>query len=251
MTNTLENISFEDIENKLMLTLLRYPDKTFTKTELYNLLLENFDISNKFIHPDFKFKYMIVLNQLPSKYDVKMKDSLITCSSEINPMVSELKVPHIQLPTMENVSEFIVENKLLKLIDLNNIPFDLVNGNKVLSVEKLFDEEPFLYFKKKNTENKTALRYINSQEMTNLFLEKLYLKMLNQEKENLELHDKIQKLEERTKEKFELFNKTKGSELIINICSIIMLLTSDIRTILFANLCINFIQFIYVKIYNK
>ena len=85
----LENISYDDIENKLMLILLANPNRTYTKSELYNILLENLESNTQYVHPQFKFKYMVVLNQLPSNHDVKVTDELVTSGLDID--YSELK----------------------------------------------------------------------------------------------------------------------------------------------------------------
>ena len=226
--NTLENVSYDEIENKVMLTLLANPEKTYTKSELYNIVLDKLESTTQFVHPQFKFKYMIVLNQLPSKHDIKVTDNLVTSGSEV--VHTEIKEKEsVDLPNMEELSEFIVENNLLKTTNFNGVPFDLVRNNKVLLVERMFEEEHMVYFRKTNTENRTPMRYINSQQMTNLFLEKIYLKVIQLEKENLELCEEIRKIEEKNKNIsfYELFTRKiqnyilKNNNDIVNIANII------------------------------
>ena len=130
--NTLANTSFEDIENKVMLTLLGNPDKTYTKSELYNIILDKFDTSSQFIDSQFKFKYMIVLNQLPSKHDIKVTDNLVTSGTEVKTEFKE--TVSVDLPSMEEVGEYIVENNLL-----TKGLHTLVKRLKNLSLENLQD----------------------------------------------------------------------------------------------------------------
>ncbi len=262
--NPLENVSFEDIENKVMLTLLANPDKTYTKSELYNIVLDKLEASSGAVNPHFKYKYMIILNQLPSKHDVKVTENLVTSGSEV--LNTEFKeTTSVNLPSMEEVSEFIVENDLLKTTNFNGVPFDLVRNNKIVLVEKLLIDEPLVYFKKFNTENKTPLNYINSQKMTNLFLERIYLKVLEQEKENLEFYETIRKLEEK-------YENTSISELVSRKVQNFMFKNSDdissigyilvgigllmvnmntIKLLLFLNLFFAVFGLLYRKIFSK
>jgi len=258
----LENISYDDIENKLMLILLANPDITYTKSELYNILLENLESTTQYVHPQFKFKYMVVLNQLPSNHDVKVTDDLVTSGLDID--YSELKNKenvNVDLPNMEELSEFIVENNLLKTTNFNGVPFDLVRNNKLSLVEKMFEEEHMVYFRKTNTENKTPIRYINSQQMTNLFLEKLYLKVIELEKENLEMYGEILKLENVSFYKF--FNRKiqnyilKNNIDIVNISSItlsillLMLNEKSLKLLIFLNLVFCCVGLVNSKIFSK
>lgn len=262
--NTLENVSFEDIENKVMLTLLANPDKTYTKSELYNILLDKLESTTQFVHPQFKFKYMIVLNQLPSKHDVKVTENLVTSGLEV--VNTEFKENiSVDLPNMEELSEFIVENNLLKITNFNGVPFDLVRGNKVLLVEKIFEEEHMVYFRKTNTENKTPIRYINSQQMSNLFLEKIYLKVIQLEKDNLELCEEIRKIEDQHKNIsfYDFFCRKvqnyilKNNNNIVSITNIIFCIIfltlneKSLKFLLFLNLVFCCVGFVHGKIFSK
>jgi hypothetical protein len=259
----IENTSFENIENKLMLILLAKPNETFTKSELYNLLLDKLEITNHYVNPEFKFKYMIVLRQLPSKYDVKVTNNLVTAGSEVNIEFKETVC--LDLPSMEDLSEYIVENNLLKTANFAELPFNLVHGNKLLTVEKLFNQESFNYFKKYNTENETPIKYINSHRMSNIFLEKIYLKVIFLEQENAELTKKILKIEEKNNnltlseflirqlQKY-LIKHDKDIRDIFNIgCGIFFLMMSEktIKLILLLNVVFCFVDFIYSKFFSK
>lgn len=190
-------INYDEIENKVMLVLMSNTDKIYTKSELYSILIDKLDINSYCIDPQFKLRYMTVLNQLSSKYDVKVTNNLVSSGNEnnietydINNLESNV-YNNISLPSMEEVSEFIVENNMQTQAGHDDLVSDLIKGNKTLMVEKLLQGSDHILFFNKSY---TPFREIKSQQMTNLFLEKLYEKVINLEKENLELFEEINKI---------------------------------------------------------
>lgn len=239
--NSLEFINYDEIESKVMMILMANTDKVYTKSELYSLFIDKLDINGYCIDPHFKLRYMTVLNQLPSKYDVKVTNNLVSSSNETNVQNYEIRESsvcnNISLPSMEEVSEFIVENNMQKQAGYDDLTTDLIKGNKMLMVEKLLQGNDHMLFFKKDKENHTPLMKINSQQMTNLFLEKLYEKIINLEKENLELFEEINKINDLNKISFyQLFCK-KLNVFIIKYNSDInfVLITSVLVVLLFSN----------------
>ena len=234
-------INYDEIENKVMLVLMGNADKVYTKSELYSLLVDKIDITSCYIDPQFKLRYMTVLNQLPSKYDVKVTNNLVSSRNENSVENYEIResalLNNVSLPSMEEVSEFIVENNMQKQAGYDNLTSDLIKGNKILMVEKLLSGNDHVLFFKKDKENNTPLMKINSQQMTNVFLEKLYEKIITLEKENLELFEEVNKLDDLNKISFyQLFCK-KINLFIIKYNSDInfVLLTSILVFLLFLN----------------
>jgi len=239
--NNLGFINYDEIESKVMIVLMTNAEKVYTKSELYSLLLDKFDVNSYCIDPQFKLRYMTVLNQLPSKYDVKVTNNLVSSSNETNIQNYDIRESsvynHVSLPSMEEVSEFIVENNMQKQAGYDDLTSDLIKGNKMLMVEKLLQGNDHILFFKKDKENHTPLMKINSQQMTNLFLEKLYEKIITLEKENLELFEEINKINDFNKISFyQLFCK-KLNLLIIKYNSDInfILITSVLLILLFSN----------------
>jgi hypothetical protein len=187
MNNTM-NINYDEIESNIMIILMADENKIYTKSELYNNLIDKMNINYLLIDQQFKLRYMTVLNQLPSKYDIKITNNLISSANEINFENYENKelIFDTVLPSMEEVSEFIVKNDMQDQAGYENLASDLIRGNKILMVEKLLNSSNNLFFLKNN-----SLRKINNQDMTNLFLENLYEKVINLKKENIELNNKI------------------------------------------------------------
>jgi hypothetical protein len=184
---------------------------------------------------------MTVLNQLPSKYDVKVTNNLVSSGNESDVQTYEIREStasnNVSLPSMEEVSEFIVENNLQKQAGYDDLTSDLIRGNKLLMVEKLLQGNDHVLFFKKDKENHTPIMKINSQQMTNLFLEKLYDRIIILEKENLELFEEINKINDLNKISFyELFCK-KLNFFIIKYNSDInfVLLSSALLFLLFSN----------------
>jgi hypothetical protein len=210
--SSLDNISYNDIENKVMLILYTKPNKFFSKSEIFDKLVDNLNLNKTLINREFKFKFMIVLNQL-DKYDVKITNNSISLSNEISTDILPL-ISTTELPTMEDVSEYIIENNLLEIANYNSLPYDLIRGNKFLMIEKMLEnDENILFFITKNETNKSALKFIKSHQITNIFIEKLYDKVL-------ELSTKLEKISERIT-KIEKNNNNNNKLTIYNYLSIV------------------------------
>lgn len=196
--SSLKTVNYDDIENKIMMVLLANTNKVYRKSELYNIVIDKFDKTTFYVDPQFKYKYMIVLNQLPSKYDVTINDNLISSNSDLpeDNLNQEFSSDNI-LPSKEDLSEYIIENDLHKnkSIYYDELVFDLIKGNKLQMVDKLLTKSDYSeYFNKKNIDNKTAIKYINSQQMTNIFLDKLNEEIAKLKINNLELENKLDNL---------------------------------------------------------
>jgi hypothetical protein len=239
--NNLGFINYDEIESKIMMILMTNADKVYTKSELYSLLIDKFDVNSYCIDHQFKLRYMTVLNQLPSKYDVKVTNNLVSSGNETNVQNYEIRESNIynsvSLPTMEEVSEFIVENNMQKQAGYDDLTTDLIKGNKMLMVEKLLQGNDHILFFKKDKENHTPLMKINSQQMSNLFLEKLYEKIITLEKENLELFDEVNKINDLNKVSFYQFFCKKLNLFMIKYNSDInfLLIVSVLLFLLFSN----------------
>ena len=170
-----------------------------------------------------------------------MTNNLVSSSNEINVQNYEIKESsvynHISLPSMEEVSEFIVENNMQKQAGYDNLTTDLIKGNKILMVEKLLQGNDHILFFKKDNENHTPLMKINSQQMTNLFLEKLYEKIISLEKENLELFEEINKINDFNRISFyQLFCKKLNLFMVKYNSDInFVIMTSVLGVLLFSN----------------
>jgi len=184
-----KDISYDEIFNKIMEVLFANPGKTLTKREVYNKTLDNFDSSTYYIDPDFKMRFMAVLESLPIKiqnilitsnhitYDLVLSDSkendqVINVNNDDTLFVASDNV----LPSNNTLSLYLVDNDLYDHF-YKNIYHDLIKGNNVNQINKIISVkgvEPFLI--NLDIQNKSPIEYVQSLEVNNLFLKNIYLK---------------------------------------------------------------------------
>lgn len=251
----------EYIEKSLLQKVLENPTKKHDKNELFYYFFEIFTNGiTQHLEPsivlqkkvDFKYKFAIALQNLVLNKKLYVTNKYITTEyvTDDSNHIDET------LPNLTEVSKYIVENNLLETYNFKNIPFDLVNSNNVNLVKKLLDNEPLIYFRKTNLDNVTPIQYINSYKMSNLFLEKIYLKVNKLELDNLEIHDELSKTDDEIQKlKAPLYDEiTKDliKDLILGLLFILLSLTEQsIKALLFVNLAFIVFELIIIKIYNK
>ena len=65
MTN-LENINYDDIENKIMMVLVQSQGKLLDYKLLFSKVIDRFNITNTVsIHSSFKYKFLLVISGKP------------------------------------------------------------------------------------------------------------------------------------------------------------------------------------------
>lgn len=209
MSNSLDNIqdiSEDQIYDKLMLVLIANEGTVFDQYKLYSKLIDKLNLTTVGIPANFKCKYMVVLRQLMSKSDnVKLtKDNNVyhvvygeTITSKINSVNFT--------PTWLNRSDFneyVITNKLKDQISYcdpdtgNTILHEVLEDNNLECVKKLINDYNIDYTIK-NKLNKSPIECIKDINMATLIISDLNSRIINIEN-NLNL--KINQLENKTKQ---------------------------------------------------
>jgi hypothetical protein len=183
----LANISFDDMETKIMSILWANQGKEYSQFTLFNKLIEDkYDIQNlKCISPDFKAKFLLVLRNLKSRYDdleINKNNNTfyIKCGNETNskPNIFEDK-EYVYDKTVDNsfpcVEDYIIDNNIEKEFkyvdpfDGNTIFHNLVLLSNVKHIQKLINEDKFQFFIK-NKNNQTPIQLSTDINITNIIL---------------------------------------------------------------------------------
>lgn len=197
-----ENISYDEIESKIMCILLANEGKVYDQYNLYSLLVDKFNIKynnfSNYIPYDFKCKYLIVLKQLMSNNDIKIIKNLQVYYAVYNP--SE----NIQSKDIEYNKYWIKKCEFNDYIVNNKIPFDykdLESGNSIYhdifmdgnceTIKKIIKENNFDY-EIKNNADKTPIECINEIEPLTIILNDLIIKQKEMKKEINELKNKLE-----------------------------------------------------------
>lgn len=210
--SNLSEISIDKIETDVMSVLYANIDKKFTQYGLFNkLLVDKYEgqYSNS-IYPNFKYKFLLVVRNLMSKYDdiiVEKKDDVyyILCSSskeniqEIPIYSTSLDNPiKLEKSDVSGLYDFICDNYLNEYMEWvdpfngNTIFHELISNNNINQTSKLIKKNKF-NFEIKNNNNQTPTDFINSLEMSNLIIAELNKKIMmltkkyNQEKSNVDI----------------------------------------------------------------
>lgn len=182
----LSTITFDEIESKIKLVLIGNQDYKLTQYTIYNKVIDHLDLNTTFISQAFKAKFLLVLRNLQGKnsdIEINIENGIYTAiyyssNSKIsNGLINEQINSNMQF-TKDDFNNYIIENDLINEFSYqdpaegNTIYHDIVNGNNYFSVKKLIKSNLFNYTIQNNY-GKTPIDMINSQEMTNIFINKL------------------------------------------------------------------------------
>lgn len=190
----LNNVSFEDIYNKVMLILIANESTLYDQYKLYSLVIDKFNVNKQdFIPPEFKCKFLITIRQLMSKDEnVKVIKTngvyqvIYNAPSDIN-----LKNVYYSSDWIDesNLNSFIIDNKIeLNYQDPesgNTISHNLLKTTDFENIKKLLEMSD-LKLDIKNNDNKTPIECINNIHVASIIIDNLY--------------KKIEKLEEKVEE---------------------------------------------------
>jgi hypothetical protein len=223
----LSDITFDDIETKIMSLLYANTDVSFSQYSLFNKLIEDkFDIKpTTIINQSFKAKFIIVLRNLMSKYDdIKItKDNNVynvICISDKNDTSRNTKsYPSTEVSiNFPDVSDYIIDNNLddeFRYIDPfegNTIFHDLVISKNVDKINRLINENKF-DFLAKNKFNLTPVEISQDPRVSVLILSKLCEKLIIDntylKKDIVELNKRIVVVDDKV-EKFIKESKSSG-----------------------------------------
>jgi len=197
---TLDNVTYDDIYNKIMLVLVANECIIYDQYNLYSSVLDKFTRNESgFVPPEFKYKFFITLRQLMLKDDnVKViKENNVYQVVYNAPKDSNVKPGLIKYSPEwidgSQLNKFIINNK----IDLdykdpesgNTIYHDVLGENNSDNVKKLLETNNIDY-NVKNNNNKTPIECIKDVQIATIIINDLN-KKLNQ------FEEKLSKTEER------------------------------------------------------
>lgn len=194
----LADISYQKIEDSIMKVLISNEGSYFVNNKLYSQVLNVLDLNTTFVDRSFKFKFMLVLKSLESKYDDVVydtkKETVIYGKQTVSNPIIETSPVNYTLPTPLELAAYIIDNNLLEHKQ-KTINHELVSGNYCSHIQKLVDNDEINYLLKDN-EHQSVISRINSINMSNIFLEKLYKKIALLEEKNIDLENKLDLLKE-------------------------------------------------------
>lgn len=188
--SNLADISYQKIEDSIMKVLISNEGSYFANNKLYSQVLNVLDLNTTFVDRTFKFKFMLVLKSLESKYDdvvydIKKETVLYGKQTTTKPTI-ETSTVNYTLPTQLELAAYIIDNNLLEYKQ-KTINHELVSGNYCTHVHKLVDNDEINYLLKDN-DQQTVISRINSISMSNIFLEKLYKKIAFLQESNIDIN---------------------------------------------------------------
>jgi len=187
--STLENVTYDDIFNKIMLILVANEGKLYDQYKLYSLVIDKITKNEVIcVPPDFKYKFFITLRQL------MLKDDNIKVMKENNIYQVIYNAPKdIKLDNINYNPEWIDKSALNNFIINNTTEVDInykdpESGNtiyhEVLSehnsenVKKLIDTLPLsskenTFYNIKNNYNKTPIECIKDVQVSIIIINDL------------------------------------------------------------------------------
>ncbi len=192
--SNLADISYQKIEDSIMKVLISNEGSYFANNKLYSQVLNVLDLSTTFVDKSFKYKFMLVLKSLESKYDdvfydIK-KETIIYGKQTSSKPVIETSSVNYTLPTPLELAVYIIDNNLSEYKQ-KTINHELVTGNYCSHIKRLVDNDEINYLLNDN-DQQTVISRINSINMSNIFLEKLYKKMAHLEGINCDINMRLE-----------------------------------------------------------
>jgi len=188
---TLEQVTFDDIYNKIMLILIANEGTLYDQYKLYSLVLDKFSKNDcNYVPPEFKYKFFIVIRQLSLNNDNirvfkenNIYQVIYNAPVDIKPNVVNYYSEWIDGPELNN---FIIDNN----IDLNfqdpesgnTIYHEVLSENNCENVKKILETNTMNY-NIKNNYNKTPIECIKNIKVATLIIN--------------DLNNKLNKLEEK------------------------------------------------------
>jgi hypothetical protein len=194
--NEIENITHDEIFNKIMLILCSNNDIVFSQYKLYELVIDKILLTSTstFIPYNFKYKFIVVLRQLMSNID----NVKVTCVYDVyyaiyksEPVIDIEIISELNLETdiyidtwLDKIkfSNYILDNKLNTEIEYKNpesgntIYHDILGSNDHNAVRKIIDNNDIDY-RVKNNNDETPIDCIKSIKVSNLVISNLSLKI--------------------------------------------------------------------------
>lgn len=211
----------DEIETKLMSVLYANIDTRFSQFSLFNKLIKDkfTELENTIIHPTIKSRFLLILRNLPSRFEDIIVDKIdnvfyVVClSSKENtnkvmdyaPVIEKTK-PNTNLNNSNNLTDkenildyslfldYIIDNNISELInfvdpiDSNTISHDLVTTSNTKKIIQFIDQNKFNFFEP-NRHGKAPFQLAKTKEVSDIILTGLANKF---QTETLALNQTIQ-----------------------------------------------------------
>lgn len=189
----LQNITFEEINAKLLLVLCANENILFEQYTLFNKTVDKFRSNNTihYVSPDFKLKFLLILRSLMSKNNditVLKKNNVYYAGYNLQNVDHDLNTNYSEHWIDKNsLNHYIIENNLedeLNYIDPENgntLFHDLLSTNNHSFIEKVvktFD----INYSLKNNDNKTPIECISDIKIAVFVINDLNNKMYSIDK---------------------------------------------------------------------
>lgn len=186
----LSNITFDDIEVKIMSILWANQGKEYSQYSLFNKLVEDkYDIKNlKSISSDFKSKFLLVVRNLKLRYDDlefnKNNNTFYIKCGKLDNDDSNTKEEYSNNIEFPCVEDFIINNNIeeeFKYIDPfngNSIYHNIVLYSNIIQIQKLINENKFNFFIK-NKNNQIPVDLSTDINITNIILKGMVNTMID------------------------------------------------------------------------
>jgi hypothetical protein len=205
----LENISFDDIYIKIMLVLVANEGKIFNQYNLFDSVVNKYDLITVGVPKEFQFKYMLVLRQIMSKSDdvLLYKNNDIYYVSYNKPVElsfdNQIIDPHNSWIDKNEFNEFIINNyeDEIEYVDPENgntIFHEVLAAQNSNLASKLIDNY-YVDYGIKNIYNQTPIELISNLKINNLVLNDLNIRVKINEDINNKTENNIKELEKTIK----------------------------------------------------
>ena len=224
--STLDNISHDDIYEKIMLILMANEGTVYSDSQMYDLVLKKLS-AGMFIPYDFKYKFMIVFRQLMSKMDdikvIKKNQTYYAVYNYSNTLSGKELADTIQglRPdyksfdiTNSDIANYVIKNDIkseFNYIDPENgntIHHEVLISSNQNTVKTMIDTNKINYTVL-NYNKETPIESIKDIKTTNLVLVDLNNKIISLNTKMLEMdtnirlaYNRIQELELKTKKDY-------------------------------------------------
>jgi hypothetical protein len=260
---TLNNVTIDDIYNKIMLILIANESKVYDQYKLYSLVLDKISRGEtNYVPPEFKLKFFITVRTLMSKDDnitVIKKNNIYYIAYNA---LGNLKLDPVGFSPYwineSELNEFIINNNLdLSYQDPesgNTIYHNILSDNKTENITKLLEINNINY-NIKNNNNKTPIECIKNIEVATIIINDLNkkinsfedrLKLIENQTVSMYFDDRIKILENDSYLVIEFEDRLNAIENNLINCSIINFI--KIKICNYINRNSKFILFIKILI---
>lgn len=203
----LQNITFDEINVKLLLILYSNENKLMDQYTLFNLIVEKFraTLPINYVSPDFKSKFLLILRSLMSKNDnitVTKKNNVYYAGFDMQSLTDNYTINYSDYWLDKNsLNNYIIENNLEEELDYidpesgNSFFHDILSSNDINFVEKIIKTFDINY-NLKNNADKTPIQCINDVKIAICIINDLnnHLCSIDKRIKNLESKDYINEI---------------------------------------------------------